>query len=120
MDAYGSIEPIQLDQMEAVFEELQKDKKVQVAGTHIALISAYGGVANDFDKTISVFDSIRQTPGVPPPDVVVFEVVINVLVRTNRRIFCRCMCQRWWRRVCHYPYDCIHCEFLDQGVCECG
>ena len=71
---------MKLNQMEAVFEELQKDKKVQVAGTHIALISAYGGVANDFDKTISVFDSIRQTPGVPPPDVVVFEVVINVLV----------------------------------------
>jgi len=85
MDAYGSIEPIQLDQMEAVFEELQKDKRVQVAGTHIAsLINAYGCVARDFDKAISVFDSIGQTPGAPPPDAVVFEAVINVLVAHKR------------------------------------
>jgi hypothetical protein len=63
MDVYESIEPIQLNQMEAVFEELQKDEKVQVAGTHIAsLINAYGCVAKNFGKAIS----IGQTPGVPP------------------------------------------------------
>ena len=85
MDAYGSIEPIQLDQMEAVFKELQKDRSVQIAGTHIAsLINAYGCVAKDFDKAISVFDSISSTPGAPPPDAVVFEAIINVLVAHKR------------------------------------
>jgi len=85
MDAYGTIEPVQLNEMEAVFAELQKDKSVKVAGTHFAsLINAYGCVAKDFDKAISVFESIIQTPGAPPPDAVVFEAVINVLVAHKR------------------------------------
>jgi pentatricopeptide repeat protein len=85
MDAYGSIEPVQLDEMESVFQELQKDTSVQISGTHFAsLINAYGCVAKDFDKAISVFDSIKQYPRAPPPDAVVFEAVINVIVAHKR------------------------------------
>ncbi|KIM42753.1 hypothetical protein M413DRAFT_18499 [Hebeloma cylindrosporum] len=85
LDAYGSIEPVQLKEMEATFEELQKDKGVQVTGTHYAsLINAYGCVAKNFDKAISVFESMDRSRGAPPPDAVVFEAVINVLVAHKR------------------------------------
>jgi pentatricopeptide repeat protein len=85
MDAYGIVEPVDIDSMERVFQDLQNDRKVEVQGSHFAsLINAYGCVQKDLDKAIAAFDSIPLYPRSPPPDAVVFEAMFNVLV-THRR-----------------------------------
>ncbi|KAF8654879.1 hypothetical protein AX16_003340 [Volvariella volvacea WC 439] len=64
MDAYGSIEPVDVPAMEKVFETLQRDPSVEVQGTHYAsLINAYGCVQKDFDKAVAIFNSIYRAPG---------------------------------------------------------
>ncbi|PPQ86751.1 hypothetical protein CVT25_012396 [Psilocybe cyanescens] len=85
LDAYGSIEPIDLVSMEATFAELQKNKSVEITGAHFAsLINAYGCVNRDLDKAISVFETMHQMPRAPAPDAVVFEAIINVIVAHKR------------------------------------
>ncbi|KAF9448164.1 hypothetical protein P691DRAFT_760170 [Macrolepiota fuliginosa MF-IS2] len=84
LDAYGSIEPVDIVSMEAVFEELKNDRTVNVQGTHYAsLINAYGCVQRDLGKAIAVFDSISSS-GHSALDAVVFESIINVLVSHRR------------------------------------
>ncbi|KAF8905824.1 hypothetical protein CPB84DRAFT_1676251 [Gymnopilus junonius] len=85
LDAYGSLEPVDLQQMEKVFAELQRDKSVEITGAHFAsIINAYGCVSKNLDKALSVFDSMHTIPRAPPPDAVVFEAVINVIVAHKR------------------------------------
>ena len=85
MDAYGAIEPVDIQSMENVFEQLQREKNILIQSTHFAsLINAYGCVQKDLDKAIQVFDSIPSYPGTQPPDAVVFESIINALV-ANRQ-----------------------------------
>lgn len=87
LDAYGSIEPVDIASMEAVFEELQHNKHVEVQGTHYAsLINAYGCVQRDLDKAIEIFDSVPcgSSSPVNALDAVVFESIINVLVQHRR------------------------------------
>jgi pentatricopeptide repeat protein len=71
--------------MENVFHELQDDMSVELTGAHFAsLINAYGCVGKNFDKAISVFETMPTVPRAPPPDAVVFEAVINVIVAHKR------------------------------------
>lgn len=85
MDAYGAIEPVDIVEMEKVFQALQNNMSVEIQGNHFAsLINAYGCVLKDLDKAISVFDSIPSYPRAQAPDAVVFEAMINALV-ANRR-----------------------------------
>ncbi|PPQ76082.1 hypothetical protein CVT24_003654 [Panaeolus cyanescens] len=85
LDAYGSIEPVDLPAMERTFEMLKKDPQVHLNGAHFAsLINAYGCVSKDLDKSISVFESMPTIPGAPAPDAVVFEAIINVIVAHKR------------------------------------
>jgi len=85
MDAYGSIEPVDLPAMEKVFYDLQKDTSVPITGAHFAsLINAYGCVSKDLDKALSVFESMHTVPRAPAPDAVVFEAIINVIVAHKR------------------------------------
>jgi pentatricopeptide repeat protein len=71
--------------MENVFHELQDDMSVELTGAHFAsLINAYGCAARNFDKAISIFESMRTVPRAPAPDAVVFEAVINVIVAHKR------------------------------------
>ncbi|KAI1792499.1 hypothetical protein LXA43DRAFT_1093473 [Ganoderma leucocontextum] len=91
IDAYGSIEPIDVPAMEKVFQDLLADPSLSVQGTHwAALINAWGCVQKDLDKAIAVFDSIathatvsKHTPS-PIPDAVVYEAMINTLVTLRR------------------------------------
>ncbi|KAG8937899.1 hypothetical protein FRC00_010614 [Tulasnella sp. 408] len=63
MDCYGTIEPINLVEMEKVFRQLEHDHSVQVGGPHFAsLINAYGCVAKDLDRAIAIFESIANKP----------------------------------------------------------
>ncbi|KLO17511.1 hypothetical protein SCHPADRAFT_846456 [Schizopora paradoxa] len=90
MDCYGTIEPIDIQAMEGVFNRIAKDQSVRVQGVHwAALINAYGCVMKDFDKAMSIFDSIPNHPttklsGTKLPDAVTFESLINVLITLRR------------------------------------
>jgi pentatricopeptide repeat protein len=90
MDAYGTIEPVNLEAMEDTFKRLCADPSVQVQGTHWgSLINAYGRVQKDLTKTIEVFDSIASHPSTLKsrallPDAVAYEALINVFVTLRR------------------------------------
>ncbi|OBZ66539.1 Pentatricopeptide repeat-containing protein 5, mitochondrial [Grifola frondosa] len=90
LDAYGCIEPIDLNAMESVFERLIAEPNVAVQGTHwAALINAWGCVQKDLDKALSIFDSIADHPttkrtGASLPDAVVFEALMNTLITLRR------------------------------------
>ena len=90
MDAYGTIQPIDVPAMEEIFEHLTQGSKPMVQSTHWAsLINSWGCVQKDLDKALAVFDSISTHPstkltGAALPDAVVFEALINVLVTLRR------------------------------------
>lgn len=85
MDAYGSLEPVDITAMENVFSALEKNTTIPVQGAHFAsLIHAYGCVSKDLPKAISIFDSIGSHPRAGPPDAVAYEAIINTLVAHKR------------------------------------
>jgi pentatricopeptide repeat protein len=84
MDAYGIIEPVDIESMEKTFKALQMDSQVEIQGNHFStLINAYGCVQKDLNKAIEIFDSIPSYPRVQL-DAVVFEAMINALVAHRR------------------------------------
>jgi pentatricopeptide repeat protein len=89
MDAYGTIEPVDIKAMQGMFQRLCDDN-VQVQGTHWgSLINAYGCVKKDLNKAIQVFDSIASHPTTLKsnailPDAVAYEALINVFVTLRR------------------------------------
>ncbi|GAA5882229.1 hypothetical protein JCM16303_002292 [Sporobolomyces ruberrimus] len=95
LDAYGSIGEPDLDTMRKVFDQLVKNRQVSVTGAHWAsMINAYGAVAKDLDRAISIFDSIphhpstQKNPNGPLPDAVVYEALLNALLANNRAEMC--------------------------------
>lgn len=91
VDAYGTIEPIDIKAAEETFKKIESSTEVTLQGTHwAALINAYGCVLKDLDKAISIFDSIashpsaRRNPLNPLPDAVTYESLINVFVINKR------------------------------------
>ncbi|PCH41686.1 hypothetical protein WOLCODRAFT_151735 [Wolfiporia cocos MD-104 SS10] len=90
MDAYGTIQPIVVPEVERIFEIVSSGASPLVSGTHWAsLINCYGCVEKDLDRALSTFDSIASHPsttksGLPLPDAVVFEALINVFVTLRR------------------------------------
>jgi len=85
MDAYGIIEPVDIESMEQVFQNLQEDPKVEIQGNHFAsLINAYGCVQKDLGRATEIFDSIPSYSRAQPADALVFEAMINVLVAHRR------------------------------------
>ncbi|KAI0640523.1 hypothetical protein C8Q79DRAFT_1015056 [Trametes meyenii] len=90
IDAYGTIEPVDLPAMQEVFEDLVADRSVSVQGTHwAALINAWGCVQKDLDQALAIFSSIAthrttSSHGSPMPDAVVYEALINSLVTLRR------------------------------------
>ncbi|KAJ7241054.1 hypothetical protein B0H12DRAFT_1189452 [Mycena haematopus] len=85
MDAYGRIEPVDIQTMEKIWEALRADPSVDIQGNHFAtLINAYGCVQKDLDKAIAVFQSIPTFPRAPPRDALVFEALVNTLVAHRR------------------------------------
>lgn len=82
LDAYGTLEPIDLDAMQKVFDNLCKDRRVDVQGTHWAsLIHAYGNVASQPEKAIEIFESIPSHSATKSKDIepVCWEAILSVL-----------------------------------------
>ncbi|KAI5989603.1 hypothetical protein EDC04DRAFT_2816208 [Pisolithus marmoratus] len=91
IDAYGTIEPIDIEAAKEAFKKVESSGEVSLQSTHwAALINAYGCVLKDLDKAISIFDSIashpsaRRNPLNPLPDAVTYESLINVFVTHKR------------------------------------
>ncbi|KAH7903253.1 hypothetical protein BJ138DRAFT_1074221 [Hygrophoropsis aurantiaca] len=90
IDAYGTIEPVDIDAVQRVFSLVETSSSVTLQGSHWAsLINAWGCVKKDLNKAINVFASISQHPSsrrskTPLPDAVTFEALINVLVTHKR------------------------------------
>jgi pentatricopeptide repeat protein len=89
IDAYGTIEPIDVNAMEDVFKRIEASRNAYLQSSHwAALINAYGCVLKDLDKAISIFESIPSHPsanrGTPLPDSVTYESLISVLVTHKR------------------------------------
>ena len=90
IDAYGTIEPVDVAAMEATFKRVESSRHVRLQGNHwAALINAYGCVLKDTEKAISIFESIAGHPSsssspTPLPDAVTYESLINVLVTRKR------------------------------------
>ncbi|KAJ9110423.1 hypothetical protein QFC19_001548 [Naganishia cerealis] len=82
LDAYGTLQPIDLDAMQKVFDNLCKDRRIDVQGTHWAsLIHAYGNVAGQPEKAIEIFESIPSHSSTRSKDIepVCWEAILNVL-----------------------------------------
>ncbi|KAG6836915.1 hypothetical protein H0H93_001281 [Arthromyces matolae] len=80
LDAYGSIEPIDLNGMETVWQSLNNRNPGLLQSTHyVSLLNAYGCVSKDFNKAVEVIDNMKI-----PRDALIYEALFNVLV-THRR-----------------------------------
>ncbi|KAG6915045.1 hypothetical protein DXG01_013775 [Tephrocybe rancida] len=80
LDAYGSIEPVDIAEMSGIFRTLETDRNVSVQGTHYAsVINAHGCVSKNLPAAIKVFDNMSIAP-----DNLVYETMINVLVVHRR------------------------------------
>lgn len=90
LDAYGSIEPIDIPAMERIFDQVTSGPRPLIQGTHWAsIINSWGCVQKDLDRAVSTFEMIATHPstqqsGLVLPDAVVFEALINVLVTLRR------------------------------------
>jgi hypothetical protein len=86
LDAYGTIEPVDVPAMEKLFGEIVEKRMVQ--STHWAsLIQSYGCVQKNLDKAIEIFEALPNHPANKQgkmPDALVFEALINVFVTLRR------------------------------------
>lgn len=127
MDCYGTIEPINLVEMEKVFRQLEHDHSVQVGGPHFAsLINAYGCVAKDLDRAIAIFESIANKPyvrnaspsAIRLPDPVCYEALINVFVSHRRPDLVRNYLERL--RVSHVHMTAYVANLVIKSLAQCG
>ena len=85
LDAYGTLQPVDLGAMQTVFKNLCNDSRVSVAGTHWAsLIHATGNIAGQVQEAIDVFESIPTHPSNKkrgPVEPVCWEALMGVLAQ---------------------------------------
>ncbi|KAG7562655.1 hypothetical protein FFLO_01922 [Filobasidium floriforme] len=85
LDAYGTLEPVDLGAMRTVFNNLCKDTSVSVTGTHWAsMIHATGNVAGNAQEAIDMFESISTHPSNKkggPIEPVCWEALMSVLAQ---------------------------------------
>lgn len=128
LDAFGSIGEPDLKSMEDVFTTLVNDRSVTVTGAHWAsLINAYGSVAKNLDRAISVFESIEQHPSTVKsksklPDAVVYEALLNALIANDRADLCdkylKLMDERGVRMTAYVANTLINVRPFARAVCR--
>lgn len=93
LDAYGTLEPVDMSSVEDVFGRLVNDNKVPVTGVHwSSLINAHAVAGRNLKRAMQVFDSIATHPstavarnnGTAMPDAICYETMINVLLANER------------------------------------
>lgn len=126
MDCWGSIEPINLDEMEKVFRQLEREHDVHVGGPHFAsLINAHGCIAKDLERAVAIFESIASRPYVqnaPPhlrlPDPVCYEALINVFVSHRRPDLVRQYLERL--KITHVHMTAYVANLVIKGLAQTG
>lgn len=127
MDCWGTIEPVNLVEMEKVFRQLEHDRDVTVGGPHFAsLINAYGCVAKDLDKAVAAFESIATKPyvlrapasAIRLPDPICYEAIINVFVSHRRTDLIRQYLERL--KVTHVHMTAYVANLVIKGMAQCG
>jgi pentatricopeptide repeat protein len=82
LDAFGTLDPIDLPAMERVFANLCAEPNLAVQGTHwTSLIHAYGVIAGDVERAQEIFDSIATHPSLPVHgkiDPICWEAILSV------------------------------------------
>jgi pentatricopeptide repeat protein len=82
LDAFGTLDPIDLPAMERVFANLCAEPNLAVQGTHwTSLIHAYGVIAGDVERAQEIFDSIATHPSLPVNgkiDPICWEAILSV------------------------------------------
>lgn len=87
MDAH-SLEPVDIQALDQVFQSVQKDSHVHLESSHwAALIKGHAKV--NLNKALEIFTTISEHPTtlaslMPYPDYVVFEALLEVLVTHKR------------------------------------
>ncbi|KAF8306238.1 hypothetical protein DL93DRAFT_2088801 [Clavulina sp. PMI_390] len=83
LDAYGSIEPLDAERLEATFAEACAHGQPQ--GSHwAAMINAWGSVARDLDRTLTTFQACAASARGNLPDSCVYEALFNALFANGR------------------------------------
>lgn len=91
LELYGKTEPVDLEAMQRVFDEICRKPNVEIQGSHWAtLVSVYGCTAKDLDRAIGIFESIATHPSTARsktslPDAIVYEALFNVLSFHHRQ-----------------------------------
>ncbi|PWN34317.1 uncharacterized protein FA14DRAFT_161752 [Meira miltonrushii] len=90
LDAYGTIEPVDIVGMQDIFGRLIAARKVNVDGAHWAsVITAHGIHCQDLQRAIQIFDSIpnhvsTRRSKLKLPDALTYEAILNVFLTHNR------------------------------------
>lgn len=90
LDAYGTIEPIDIAGMQEIFGRLIAARNVNVEGAHWAsIITAHGIHCQDLQKASEIFDSIPNHVATRRsksrlPDALTYEALLNVFLAHNR------------------------------------
>jgi pentatricopeptide repeat protein len=82
LDAFGSIEPVDVASLESTFQDALSQSYVQ--GPHwAALINAWGCVLKDLDRAVEIFQSIKAQDQALP-DAIVYEAFFSALFTAKR------------------------------------
>lgn len=90
LDAYGTIEPVDIVGMQDIFGRLIAARNVNVDGAHWAsIITAHGIHCQDLQRAVEVFDSIpnhvaTRRSKLKLPDALTYEAILNVFLAHNR------------------------------------
>lgn len=113
LDAYGSIQPVDLASVDDVFNQMLSSG-IKVAGSHwAAVINAYGNSAGQLDKAIEIFESIEGHSSTADsdtnmPDVICYEALLNVFLTHSRSDLVAQYTQR------------MKAHFVRPTACECS
>jgi pentatricopeptide repeat protein len=101
IDAYGTIEPVDIPSVDRVLNELISSN-LEINGSHFAaVITAHGCAKHDLASAMRVFDDLSTLPETVQrravarlPDVLAYEAILNAVVSHHR---CDLMEQYWQR-----------------------
>ena len=102
IDAYGTIEPVDIPSVDRVLEELI-NSGLEINGSHFAaVITAHGCANHDLDSAIRVFEGLSGLPEKVQrrsvarlPDVLAYEAILNAVVSHHRFD----LMEQYWQRM---------------------
>jgi hypothetical protein len=85
LDAYGTIEPVDLEAMTQLMNQMRTSQTVQIQGSHWAsMINTIGCVKRDLEGAIQRFESLKSEGTRPLPDLLCYEALFAVIASHRR------------------------------------